>query len=221
MGLALSLSRRLVAITLLALATVLIINISAGSVLAHDDFSAPQSPYQIAYAEFLSGIRAVTTNTPTLLGMIAAGLFAGISKPFGFHLIWPFYLGGIVVGALVGFSGVAPPIVPAYIVCIAVSLLGAAALGISVSVMRVIVFVLGLVLANAILSGHTASDIPVFAYVGIALALNIGACVPAGLVALSNRRLPYTWTPIVWRAAMSWISAIAVLALVLSMRSLP
>ncbi|NBT29684.1 MAG: hypothetical protein EBT18_09415 [Gammaproteobacteria bacterium] len=221
MRLALHLSCRRFAVTFLAVATTLINSIYPGSVLAHDDFSAQQSLYQIAYAEFLSGIRAVTINTPVLLGLIAAGLFSGIWKPFGFRLIWPVYLGGIVAGALVGFSGVAPSTVPAYVVCIAVSLLGAAALSIPAGVMRVIFFVLGLVLTNEILSGHRASDIPLFAYVGIALALNLGPFVPAGFVALSHRRLPFTWTPIVWRAGLSWISAVLLLTLLLTMRSPP
>jgi len=86
MRLALHLSCRRFAVTLLAVATTLIISIYPGSVLAHDDFSAQQSLYQIAYAEFLSGIRAVTINTPVLLGLIAAGLFSGIWKPFGLRL---------------------------------------------------------------------------------------------------------------------------------------
>ena len=104
---------------------------------------------------------------------------------------------------------------------IAVGLLGAAAPQIPTGLVRGIFFVIGLVLTNAVLSGHRISEITPFAYVGIAFALNVGVVVPAGLVAVSREKLPYGWVAIAWRAVMSWLVAIAVMAMALMLKSTP
>ena len=89
------------------------------------------------------------------------------------------------------------------------------------NVMRGIFVLIGIVVTNAVLSGHAISEISPFAYVGIAFALNIGAVASAGIVAVSRDKLPYDWVTIAWRAAMCWLVAIAVMALVLMMKSTP
>lgn len=182
--------------------------------LAHD-FGAGEGPY----VDFLSGNRAVLADIPVLLGLIAAGLLSGIWKPDGLPSLWPVYAGGILAGAAVGFGGMIPPTLPTYITVIVIGLLGAAAPQMSTGLVRGIFFVIGLILANAVLSGHAISEIPPFAYVGIAFALNVGLAVPAGLVAVSREKLPYGWVAIAWRAGMSWLVAIALMAMVLMLKS--
>lgn len=200
----------------LYLATVIVLSASPAPALAHE-FGAGQG----AYEDFLTGNRVVLADITVLLGVIAAGLLSGIWKPDGFPSLWSFYVGGVVAGAAVGLWGVIPPTLPAYVAVIAIGLLGAAALQIPTRLMNGIFFVTGLVLTNAVLSGHAISDIPPLAYVGIAFALNVGIAASAGLVAVSREKLPYNWVVIAWRAAMSWLVAIAVMAMVLMIKSTP
>lgn len=200
----------------LCLVVVIVLSVSPVSLLAHE-FGAGQG----AYKDFLSGNRAVLADNTVLLGLVAAGLLSGIWKPDGFPSLWPFYAGGVVAGAAVGFYGMIPPTLPTYVAVIAVGLLGAAAPQIPTGLVRGIFFVIGLVLTNAVLSGHRISEITPFAYVGIAFALNVGVVVPAGLVAVSREKLPYGWVAIAWRAVMSWLVAIAVMAMALMLKSTP
>lgn len=198
------------------IATTVILAALPAPALAHK-FGAGQG----AYEDFLSGNRAVFSDMPVLLLLIAAGLFSGIWKPDGFPSLWLFYLGGIVAGAMLGLWGIFPPTLPAYFAVIAVGLLGAAAPNIPTALMRGIFVLIAVVVTNAVLSGHLISEISPFAYVGIAFALNIGVAVSAGLVAISREKLPYNWVTIAWRAAASWLVAIAVMAMVLMLKSAP
>lgn len=172
-----------------------------------------------AYEDFLSGNQAVLADLPVLLALIAAGVFASIWKPNGFPLLWPSYLFGIAIGALIGFSGFIPSVISAYLTVIIFGLLGAAAPGISVNAMRGLYLFAGIMLCNAVLSGHTISEIPLFAYLGIAFALNVGIAVWAGLVSVLRETFPHGWVMIAWRAGMSWLVAIAVIAMTLMLRS--
>lgn len=185
---------------------------------------APSSAHEFgvgqgAYEDFLSGNRAVLADVPVLLGMLSAGFFAGIWKPDGFPNLWPFYIIGLILGAFVGFSGAIPPTAPAFAATIGIGLMGAAAFPFPVGIMRGVFALMGIVLANAVLSGHSISEIPLFAYVGVFFALNIGTAVAAGLVSLSQDKLPYGWVKIGWRAGMSWIVAISIMAMVLMLNS--
>ena len=84
--------------------------------------------------------------------------------------------------------------------------------------MRGILFVVGVIVTNAVLSGHTISEVPPFAYVGIFFALNVCLSASARLVFLSHQYFPYDWVGIVWRAGSSWLVAIAVMAVALMFR---
>ena len=171
-----------------------------------------------AYEDFLSGNQAVLADVPVLLGVIAAGLFAGIWKPDGFPSLWLALLAGIAAGAVLGFSALIPPTGPAYGLVIFIGILGALAPPFSLPLMRGLYFVIGMILTNAVLSGHTVAEVPAFAYVGILFALNIGISAIARLVFLSHQALPYGWVAITWRAGSSWLVAIAVMALALLFR---
>ena len=203
----------------LCLGTLSVLSASVTPVIAHGFHGADQAVYQQANEDFVTGILATFYDVPVLLGLIAAGLLSGIWKPDGFSSLWPYFLGGNVAGAAVGFSGVIPPSEPAYVAVIAVGLLGAAALSVPNGLMRGLFFALGLVFTNAVFSGYEIWDIPLFAYMGVAFALNLGVAIPAGLVWLSRTKLPYGWVTIAWRANMSWVVAIALMAMVLSMKS--
>ena len=186
-------------------------------------FSSPALGHEFgvgkdAYADFLSGNQAVFVDLPVLLGVIAAGLLAGIWKPEGFPKLWLSFIAGIVAGAALGFTGLVPPAWPAFVGVIVVGALGAWALPLSTNVMRGIFFVIGMILCNAVLSGHTVSEVPGFAYVGIFFALNLCPSASARLVYLSHQYVPYGWVSIVWRAGSSWLVAIAVMALALMFR---
>jgi hypothetical protein len=172
-----------------------------------------------AYEDFLSGNQAVLNDIPVLLGLIAAGLFASIWKADGFPALWPCYAMGLIIGALLGFSGAVAPVLPVYAAVIAVGLLGAAAPNLRVGVTRGMFLLIGIILANAVLSGHSVSEIPPFAYLGIAFALNIGVAISAGLVSVSLEKIPHSWVMIAWRAAMSWLVAITVMTMALMFRS--
>ena len=174
---------------------------------------------QDAYEDFLSGNQAVFSDIPVLLLMVAAGLLSGIWKQDGVPSLWPFYLVVIGAGAMLGLLGVVPPTLPAYGAVIATGLLGAAALRMPTTLMRGIIAVIGVIAANAVLSGHLISEISPFAYLGIAFALNVGIAVSAGVVAISREKLPYNWVVIAWRAGTSWLVAIAVMAMVLMMKA--
>lgn len=171
-----------------------------------------------AYADFLSGNQAVLVDVPVLLGVIAAGLLAGTWRPDAFPSVWLSYIFGIFAGAGLGFSGLVPPTWPAFLAVIVIGALGAWALPFSAKVMRAIFLLIGVFLANAVLSGHTVSEVPASAYVGIFFALNIGVSACARLVFLSHQYLPYGWVSIVWRAGSSWLVAIAVMALALMLK---
>lgn len=193
--------------------------IHTAPVLAHGFHGVEQTAYQQANQDFVTGILATFYDTPVLLGLIAAGLFSGIWKPDGFPSLWAFYLGGILAGAAIGFWGILPPVEPAYFAAIAIGLLGAAALNIPTNLMRGLFFVLGVVFTNAVFSGYSVWDVPAFAYLGVAFALNLGVAVPVMLVWLTRTKLPYSWVTIAWRANMSWVVAIALMSMVLTMKS--
>ena len=187
--------------------------------IAHGFHGADQAMYQQANEDFVTGMLAAYYDIPVLLGLIAAGLLSGIWKPDGFSSLWPYFLGGIIAGAVVGFWGILPPSEPAYAAAIATGLLGAAAPNVPGGVMRALFLVLGIVLTNAVFSGYEIWDIPLFAYIGVAFSLNLGILLPAGLVWLSHTKLPYGWVMIAWRAKMSWIVAIALMSMVLTMKA--
>ncbi len=174
---------------------------------------------QTGYQNFLSGNKAVFADIPVLLGLIAAGLFVGIWKMDGFPKVWLFYIAGLFGGFVLGLTGLLPAALPAYCTVIIVGLLAAAAPDFPTWIMRVIYFAIGVVLANAVITGHTIDSIPLFAYLGIFFALNFGLVIPAGLVVVSRQELPYSWVLIVWRAGSSWLVAIAVMAMVLMLKS--
>ena len=122
---------------------------------------------------------------------------------------------GHITGAVLAFWLAIEPTLPAYLAVILVGLLGAAAPALPRGVMQCVYLVVGVVLTNAILSGHTLSEIPPFAFLGIAFALNVAAAAAARLVFVSLQLLNYGWVLIAWRAGMSWIVAIAIMAMVL------
>ena len=170
------------------------------------------------YEDFLFGNLAVLIDTPVVLGMAATGLFVGIWKSDGLPQVWLFYIAGMFGGAVIGLFGIVPLALPAYAAVFLVGLLGAAALDLSLAMVRVIVGLIGMVLANAILSGHSIGEVRPFSYFGIAFALNMGLSFSAALVAISRENLPYGWVLIAWRAAASWLVAISVMAAVLMYR---
>jgi len=172
-----------------------------------------------AYEDFLSGNQAVFADMPVLLCLIATGVFAGIWKADAFPSLWLFLAIGMLVGTVVGLWGQIPPTLPAYATVIAIGLLGAAAPNFPIWLMRSLFVIIGIILTNAVLSGHTFAEVPVFAFVGIAFALNLGVAASASLVAISREKLPYGWVLITWRAGMSWLVAIAIMTMVLMLRS--
>jgi hypothetical protein len=174
---------------------------------------------QTGYQNFLSGNVAVFADIPVLLGLIAAGIFAGIWNMEGFPKLWPFYVAGLVGGLLLGLTGLVPAALPTYCTVVIVGLLAAAAPDFPTWLMRLIYFLIGVVLTNAVITGHTIDSIPIWSYIGIAFALNFGLVIPAGLVVMSRQNLPYGWVLITWRAGSSWLVAIAVMAMVLMLNS--
>ncbi|MEM1040169.1 MAG: hypothetical protein AAGI12_11960 [Pseudomonadota bacterium] len=168
-----------------------------------------------AYEDFLSGNQAVFVDFPVVLGVIAAGLFVSIWRLDGFPTVWLAYIAGLVVGAGLAFALAIPPALPMFVIVIFVGLLGALAPDLSTRMMQGIYFVIGLVLTNAVLSGHTIDEIPAFSYVGIAFALNLGVSACAAIVYRSRTNLSYDWVMIVWRAGSSWLVAIAVMGIAL------
>lgn len=186
-------------------------------------FTSPASGHEFgvgkdAYADFLSGNQAVLVDVPVLLGLIAAGLLVGIWKPNGFPSVWLSFVIGIFAGVALGLSGLVPPTWPAFLAVIFIGALGAWAPPFPLQVMRGMFFAIGLILTNAVLSGHTISEVPPLAYVGIFFALNVGVSACARLVFMSDHYLPYEWVSIVWRAGSSWLVAIAVMAMALMLR---
>lgn len=167
------------------------------------------------YEDFLIGNLAVFTDTPVILLMLAAAFLISIWKADGLPQVWAFYVLGAILGALLGFAGILPPALPAFIAVIVTGLLGAVALNVSVGLMRALVCLIGIVLGNAILSGHTMNELPLFAYFGLFFALNLGLAIPASIVAITRDKLPYSWVLIVWRAGASWLVAVAVIAMML------
>ena len=212
--------RRTIWVACLGLAATAILCAAPAPLIAHGFHALDQAEYQRAYEDFFTGILATYYDAPVVLGLVVAGLFAGIWKPDGFSSLWPFFIGGSLAGAAVGFWGTVPPAQPAYSSVIAVGLLGAAALNLPTGLMRGIFFVVGLCLTNAVFSGYAVSDVPPFAYVGVAFALNAGVALPAVLVWVSREKLPYGWVTIAWRASVSWVVAIALMAWVLRIRSI-
>ncbi|MEO0547133.1 MAG: hypothetical protein AAF035_09300 [Pseudomonadota bacterium] len=172
-----------------------------------------------AYEDFLSGNQAVFVDFPVVLGVIAAGLFVSIWRADGFPTVWLPYLAGLVAGAVLAFALAIPPALPMFVTVIFVGLLGALAPDLSTRMMQGIYFVVGMVLTNAVLSGHTIDEIPAFSYVGIAFALNFGVSACAAIVYQSREKLSYDWVMIVWRAGSSWLVAIAVMGIALMLRS--
>ena len=199
---------------LLRLALAALFGLLPAAAFAHD-FGVGKG----AYEDFLNGNVAVLADVPVLMAVIAAGILAGIWKPEGFPSLWPSFFVGLLVGTVLGFVAAPPASLPTYIAVILIGLLGAAALDLSVGIMRGIFFLIGAVLTNAIFSGHTVSEIPVFAYIGIAVALNFCIAAAARIVMLSRERLQYGWVMIVWRAGMSWFVAIAVMAMTLMLKT--
>lgn len=174
---------------------------------------------QGAYQDFLSGNQAVLADLPIVLGLIATGILVGIWKTDRLPRVWLFYNIGALLGVFMGFSGVVPPVLPAYIAVCLIGLLAAASPAISVFMMRLIVGVMGAIFANAVLSGHTIDEIQTFAYLGIFFALNLGLAAPAAVVTISREKLEYGWVYITWRALSSWLVAISIMAMVLMLRT--
>lgn len=171
------------------------------------------------YHDFLLGNMGVLIDTPVVLGMVATGILIGVWRSDGLPDVWLFYIAGMVSGAIVGSTGVIPATLPAYVTVFLVGLLGAAALNISLDMMRAIVSLIGFAFANAIFNSHAIGDIPLFSCLGIAFALNLGLASSASLVVISRVKLPYDWVLIAWRAAASWLVAISIMAMVLMLKS--
>ena len=171
-----------------------------------------------AYEDFLSGNQAVLADLPVLLGLVAAGLLAAIWKPDGFPMLRLPYIGGVLAGAALGFSALLEPVLPAYAAVVFLGVLGALAPSLTTRAMRGLYFLIGVVLTNAVLSGHTISEVPPAAYLGIFIALNLVVACCARLVFLSLQFFPYGWVTIAWRAGSSWLVAIAIMALALMLR---
>lgn len=184
----------------------------AAPVAAHE-FGAGQTQYE----DFLSGNRAVLTDIPLLLGLIAAGLYAAIWRGEGIITLWLPLAIGLVAGTALGFSGLVPPVIPAWFAVMVLGLFGAAKPDVPIHALRGIYLVAGILFTNTVFSGHTVEEIPLFAYVGIAFAINLVVLACAGMVQVSLEKLPYGWVMIAWRAGMSWLVAIAVMAVTLSM----
>lgn len=171
-----------------------------------------------AYENFLSGNQAVLADVPILLGLIATGIVVSNWKPDGLPKVWLFFIIGVLAGMALGLSGLLPAIMPTYVTVCLIGLLGAAAPRLPVAGMRLLVGISGVILANAVLSGHTLGEIQPFAYAGILFAINLGLAISAGIVSLSLEKLPYGWVNITWRALLSWIVAISIMAMVLMLK---
>ncbi len=172
-----------------------------------------------AYEDFLSGNQAVFADLPIVLGLIATGILVGIWKSHRLPKVWLFFIGGIVVGAALGLWGILPPTPATYVAVCLVGLVGAASPDLPLVTMRIILGLMGMMLANAVLSGHAVGEVPPFAYLGIAFALNLGLAMSAVVVTSSLDRFQFGWVNVTWRALMSWLVAISIMAIVLTLKS--
>ena len=177
---------------------------------AHDFGSAASTT-----GDFLSGCTAVLAELPLMIAVISAGILVSLWNGEGLPKVWLAFVVGLFAGTALALANLSEPLLIAYGSAIALGLLASASIKCGLTLMRLILFLAGLLPIAAFLAGHDLGTVPLIAYVGIFVTINIVLAVSAGVVAITLKKLPYVWAPISFRALASWLVAIAMISLAL------
>lgn len=165
---------------------------------------------------YVAGIEATITYLPVMLLMIITGLYMGLHPALPAQNLGIYALTGLVLGAVLGAFATRGAIAPPFMAStLAVTILAGLALALVPKMTDTLVYTLitglTLVMSNAMTSGVFWWEILPFSHAGVATTLILGLSLICGLVRLSITRLGDGWVVIAWRAAASWIVAIAIL----------
>ena len=172
-----------------------------------------------AYGGFLEGAAVVLSSPGLLLPLLALALTLTLWHPEGLLKAWPAFLAGSLAGVAAGL--VAGPWMALAALGVGLVLAFVAALvppGRIAPALPLLAGLTGLVVLAAALEGHGWAEVALATRLGILFGAQFALAASAGVVRLALERAPSPATTILWRVTGSWLAAILVLYLALSLR---
>jgi hypothetical protein len=146
-----------------------------------------------------------------LLALLPLGVTLGLWRADGLDRVWPALLAGLAAGVLAAPLAGLSIAVTAVLAGLAVALMGAANLPWPAWLMAGASAATGLVAGMAALEGHAPGALPVTIHLGVVLGALVAVALPFAAVARSRALVRAPWLTIGWRAASSWLAAIALM----------
>ncbi|MEM9332210.1 MAG: hypothetical protein AAGA53_12855 [Pseudomonadota bacterium] len=174
------------------------------------------APFEHAYYDVLYGMEVTLGVGSVLLLMAATGLLIANRKTVYLVLPIPVLFIGAILGATLGALAWLPADMPAYIATISIGLLVAASPTLKKWQLMALVSLAAATMANVMFMGSDWRLIPISVYMGVVIVLLLGTMTIYMSVWLSRELLQYPWVDIAWRAIASWLVAIAVIMIALS-----
>jgi len=171
-----------------------------------------------SYQAFLEGVQVVLFWPPTMMAMIALGLFASLWRANGMVLVWPYLILGQMAGILISALNLQGMAILPYLVGILLAFITALELVKSPAGAKLLAAAIGFAVTASALEGHPLASLPLMIYLGIFVAANMGVATTAALVAISLERLKYHWVVIGWKIVASWLIAIMMLQLAFELK---
>lgn len=173
---------------------------------------------QDAYALFLQGVAQPWLALPVAVLLVGTGLFLGIWRQEALVPTWP----ALILGALIGFG--LGPLVPevggAVLMgaALVVSALGLLALPLAAPLAFGIAAFATALSGRYLMETHALGELPLAFLIGMGVGATTAVALPAGLVQASRERIAHAAVLIGWRALVSWVGAVAILALAFALR---
>lgn len=171
------------------------------------------------YAAFSNGASAVITDLAVVLLLLAAGIALGLSKLFdpasGFIAI----ICGAIAGIALSFSLATGGAIIGLTAAIVAGLWGAIAPDLRTTLIAALAAAVGVAAGLAIYAGHGSEEIPLLAYIGSVVLIWLLTAICAGITKVIIETVGRLWVSIAFRAASSWVVAIAVMTLAFTLRA--
>ncbi len=196
--------------------TLLLAGFAAGSPgVAHAHaFVAGQGAYQL----FLEGASLPFHTPGLLLATISTGLFVGLWRVDGLPVVWPFLIGGVVVGLVGPSLALVDPTLALYALALTFAVLGAARLRYPANLARTLAAIAGALIAYGAVALHEGEAVPIAVHAGLFAGINFFVAAGAGVVSLPQRRIVAQWPVLGLRILSSWLAAITMIMAALALR---
>ncbi len=171
-----------------------------------------------AYPQFVEGVGVTISCPPLLLTLIPLGILVGLRQLDGMVRVWPALIVGMLAGQFLA------PLVGPVIIAVALALGVLCAILAAVNArypnapMRVLSASAGVMAAMVMLEGHAFGELPIAVYLGLFAGANLVVGMVAGLARLGLERYQKPFVRLGAFVAASWVGAIAILLLALTLR---